>query len=250
MSDKNTKSNIKLAVFDVDGTLSSGVLSLAFLQELVQRKLFSSQVYQSLRNLEKDYALEKMSREVMSEKWLATYLQEMAGKDPEHHLSAAEHVWEQSKANAFSFVSPLLDKLTEKGYTNLVISASPREIVKHFCETYNFSPERFRATTVKVSDSGKYMAETDVILSLAKHKLVQLNSLAESLFPDQEINWKESIAMGDSYSDVEMLRATGRPVVMQESGRKANDLVGIAMENNWTIVDEKNAFDKILDLIK
>jgi HAD superfamily phosphoserine phosphatase-like hydrolase len=242
--------NIKLAAFDVDGTLSTGVLSLALLDELVKRGLFSIEDLNKLRALEDDYALGKLGREEMSEQWLARYLKAMEGKDPEQYIAAGQKVWEKARTNTFSFVRPLLEKLEEQNYTTLVISASPDEIVRFFCEAHNFSPDRFRATKVKIDKQGKYIPETEVILSLAKHKLVQLHELAQNLYPDQEIDWDQSLAMGDSYSDFEMLNATGKPVVMKESDREENDLVQIAKEKGWTVVDENDALDKILSLIQ
>jgi HAD superfamily phosphoserine phosphatase-like hydrolase len=242
--------NIKLAAFDVDGTLSTGVLSLALLDELVKRGLFSADDLKSLKALENDYALGKLGREEMSEQWLARYLKAMEGKDPEKYIEAGQKVWEKARANTFSFVQPLLEKLEEYNYTTLVISASPDEIVRFFCEAHNFSPDRFRATKVKISDQGRYISEPEIILSLAKHKLDQLNSLAQSLYPDQEIDWEQSLAMGDSYSDFEMLNAIGKPIVMKESTREENDLVQIAKEKGWTIVDENDALEKILSLIQ
>lgn len=241
--------NVKLAAFDIDGTLSTGVLSLSLLEELVNRGLFSKQVFNKLHSLELDYAKGKLEREEMSELWLQNYLQAMKGNDPEQYIKAAAEVWEKAKDNTFDFVEPMLNKLTEKGYTTLVISASPDEIVRFFCQANSFSVDRFRATKVKLDQFGKYTDSPEVTLSLAKHKLEQLNDLANNLFPDQEVDWQDSLAMGDSYSDLEMLKAIGKPVVMKESTREANELVKIAEDNNWTVVDENNALEKILALI-
>jgi HAD superfamily phosphoserine phosphatase-like hydrolase len=244
------KNNIKLAAFDVDGTLSTGVIGMTLIDELVKRGLFGTKDLASLKALEDGYALGKLGREEMSEQWLATYLKAVEGRDSEQYIEIGKKVWEKARANTFSFVKPLLEKLEEQNYTTLVISASADEIVRFFCEAHNLSPDRFRATKIKVDDQGKYVSEPEIIMSLAKHKLVQLNDLAQSLYPDQEINWKQSLAMGDSYSDFEMLNATGKPVVMKESNREENDLVQIAKEKGWTIVDENDALDKILSLIQ
>ncbi len=240
---------VKLAAFDVDGTLSTGVLSLAFLEELVKRGLFSKQFFNKLHGLEVDYAQGKLEREEMSELWLQNYLQAMKGNDPEQYIKTAAEVWERAKDNTFAFVQPMLAQLTEKGYTTLVISASPDEIVRFFCAAHNFTPDRFRATKVKVDEFGRYTDQTEIILALAKHKLDQLHGLAENLYPEQTIDWQSSLAMGDSYSDLEMLRAIGKPVVMKESTREPNELVKIAEENNWTVVDENTALEKILALV-
>ncbi len=241
--------DIKLAAFDIDGTLSTGVLSLALLEKLVERGLFSHAMFQKLHDLEVDYANGKLGREEMSGLWLANYLQAMKGNDPEKYIETGREVWAESRKNTFAFVQPLLSKLTESGYTTLVISASPDEIVRYFCEANSFTPDRFRATKVQVDEFGKYTDQAAVNLSLAKHKREQLNNLASNLFPNQEVNWQASLGMGDSYSDIEMLKAIGKPVVMKESNRDPNDLVKIAEENNWTIVDETNALEKILALI-
>lgn len=240
---------IKLAAFDIDGTLSTGVLSLNFLQALVDQGLFQKSVFQSLHALEEQYAQGKMDREEMSALWLSIYLKEIAGKNPEHYNAVAGTVWNKVKGNAFPFVGELMEKLTEKGFQTVVISASPREIVSYFCATYNFTPDRFRATSIKLDSQGLYMAEPEVILSLAQHKLEQLNDLATKLYPNQQIDWSQSLAMGDSYSDLEMLKVMGKPVVMKESSREKSDLEKIAQENQWTIVNETNALEKILDLV-
>ncbi|NCN45569.1 MAG: hypothetical protein COU63_03475 [Candidatus Pacebacteria bacterium CG10_big_fil_rev_8_21_14_0_10_36_11] len=239
----------KLAAFDIDGTLSTGVLSLALLEELVKRGLFSGQVLRFLQGIENDYAQGKLGREEMSELWLQTYLKEMTGKDSEQYVLAAQKVWETAKANTFSFVKPLLNELNNSGFTTLVISASPKEIVSCFCQDNYFSAERFRATSVKVDELGKYSGEAEIVLSLAKHKLEQLNDLVEKLYPEKQIDWENSLAMGDSFSDVEMLRAMGKPIVMKEANRTENDLVRIAKEKGWTVVDENNALEKITALI-
>lgn len=239
----------KLAAFDIDGTLSTGILSLNFLRALVDQGLFPKQVFEDLKNLEDQYALGKMGREEMSALWLKTYLGGVAGKNPEHYNAVAEVVWNRVKGNTFPFVGELMQKLTQKGFQTIVISASPREIVSHFCATYNITPERFRATSVKINDQGLYSTEADVVLSLAEHKLEQLHDLVSTLYPDQSVDWSQSLAMGDSYSDIEMLRATGKSVVMKESGRAQSDLEAAAKENNWVMVDETNALEKILDLV-
>jgi HAD superfamily phosphoserine phosphatase-like hydrolase len=240
---------IKLAAFDIDGTLSTGVLSLNFLQALVDQGLFSKQVFENLRNLEYQYSLGKVGREEMSALWLKMYLEETAGKNPQHYSAVAEVVWKRVQGNTFSFVGELMEKLTEKGFQTLVISASPREIVSYFCFAYNITPERFRATSIKINEQGLYLPEAEVVLSLAQHKLDQLNDLVATLYPDQQVDWSQSLAMGDSYSDVEMLRAMGKPVVLKESNRETSDLEKIAQENQWTVVNEVNALEKILELV-
>ena len=56
------KNNIKLAAFDVDGTLSTGVIGMTLIDELVKRGLFGTKDLASLKALEDGYALGKLGR--------------------------------------------------------------------------------------------------------------------------------------------------------------------------------------------
>ena len=241
---------VKLAIFDADGTLKEEYpMGLLLLEALKDNGLFAPIILEKLANLDKDYAEGRLDRNEMSQAWIATYLDEVKGKDPKEFARVAAEVWEKVVKKRFDFVQEALTKLREEGFEAIVISASPHEIVYEFCKTVGIDENHFRGTKVKVGEDGLFIAEPEVLLSLPEHKVLRLKEMIKELFTGKEIDWENSIGMGDSGSDEAFMKLVGKPIAVCEKGKEPNRFIAYAREMGWQIVDEDTALATIKKVI-
>jgi len=241
-----SEQKVKLAIFDADGTLKEEFpMGLLLLDELNKQGLFTNETLTLLANLDEQYAKGELDRNEMSERWITAYLKEVNGKDPKEFARVAAEVWEKVVKKHFDFVSEALEKLRAEGFEVIVISASPHEIVYEFCKTIGVDQDHFRGTRVKVGDEGLFVAEPEVLLSLPEHKVLRLKEMIKELFAGKEIDWENSIGMGDSGSDKAFMKLVGKPIAVCEKGKEPNGFIAYAQEMGWQIVDEDTALAAI-----
>lgn len=217
----------KFAAFDIDGTLFRSGLGREVIYELVRMGAVPEHVLKNVAD--KENAWKKRTHGSA----FAEFDQAMVDAFDEHlpRLKiayfdlAAERVITTHKDNVYVYTRNLVRSLKEQDYFLVAISGSQHEIVGPFAEHYGFDTwigqqfergdEYFTGHARKTHDKkGKHLK-----------KLIDKHALSLT----------DSVAVGDSNGDIEMLSMVEQPIAFNPE----SNLFEQARANGWKIVLER-----------
>ena len=218
--------NRRFAVFDIDGTLARDSLFTAILHEFKDRGMIkaqewaaaeaSYQAWQQRAGGYDDYL------EACLEVFRDTLLPDLAVSDYEAVLG---DVMEVQQNLIYTYPRDLITYLKERDYLILGLSGSHQRAIDDFCAAHRFDDW---VGTVYVENQGRFTGELHTPADSKDIYLAHLINL-------HNLDLQESIAIGDTTSDIPMLEAVTYPICFNPS----RHLVIEALERNWPIVIER-----------
>ena len=217
----------RLGVFDVDGTLSRGFYIVEFPEVLYGEGLFSMEELHGIERLFREYEKGACPYGEFARNLVAAFGEGVKGKKREEVEDAARKYIESHPEKKFSFTDGLVKLVKEMGYTAIVISASPYEIILPFSESLGI--DTTFATTYE-TDNDVFTGRVLVNCALAETKKWILEDYAKESGADLA----SSCGFGDSESDLGFLKMVGYPVALNPSAK----LEKAAKEGGWLICHE------------
>jgi len=229
---------IKLAIFDIDGTIFRSSLLIELVNGLTVEGVFPKSIYEEM---EKDYIAwlnRKGSYVAYLEKVINLFNKNIGGCSEEDVGKVVDKMLLNEKEKMYVFTRDLVKKARAEGYFLMAISGSPDFIVSKFSEYVGFDICYGSVFGVKEGYfTGKILnkeswAEKDIVIGnfIKKHEC--------------GIDLKHSMAVGDSSADIPMLESVGKPIAFNPD----NTLAFHAKKKGWSvIVERKNVVYKIKD---
>ena len=224
------KKPTKLAIFDIDGTIFRSSLMIELINQLVASGTFP---VKAKKEMETDY-LAWLDRKGSYENYLwqvikifAKYIPGCGKRDFDR---AVGRVISAHKDRVYRYTRDLVRDLKKQGYFLITISGSPAEIVTPFSRSLKFNKSFGRIFEVKREKfTGKFLNAK--LLDQRKDLIIKQFVKETGL----KVDWKNSIAVGDTETDIPLLRSVGRPIAFNPN----NSLVRVAKRRGWTIVVER-----------
>lgn len=220
----------KFAVFDIDGTLFRWQLFHEIVFELIACGCIPKEAKQAIdekmqlwRNRSHRHAFKDYEMAVVGA--FAPYVAGLKTSDIE---AAADKILARSGTEVYTYTRNLIEELRSQSYTLIAISGSQDEVVQRFAKLWKFD-----IALGQVHD----VADEKYTGSIPGNKLLveQKGELLKQIVEKNDLSWKESVAVGDSLSDAQMLELVERPIAFNP-----NDLLfEIAQQNNWPVVVER-----------
>ncbi len=230
------RKKIKLAIFDIDGTIFRSSLLIELVNEFVREGVFPKKV---LKEIEKDYQA-WLSREGDYEHYIMSvvrvYEKYIGGKKEKTVKQCALRVIREQRNHMYRFTRDLIKKCRSEGYYLVAVSGSPHEIVEMFVRTMRFDAAFGTVYEVK---NGKYTGRI-LLDNTVRDKSKVIRLFLEDYHLDADL--KKSLAVGDTQGDVPTLSMVGNPIAFNPN----KNLLRVAKDNNWRIVVERK--DVILEL--
>lgn len=225
----------KFAVFDIDGTLVRWQLYHAIADALASRGHIEPKSYEVMR--ESRMAWKRRSGGTFKEyesQVIKTYESVLKTLNPEQVEVAIRDVFDEYKDQVYTYTRDLIAKLNEEGYLLFAISGSQSEIVAQIAEHYGF--DDFIGTIYERLEKGfsgrKTIGSRDKDMAL------------KQLVKKHAATYADSIAVGDSLSDVKMLELVEQPIAFNPE----KELFEYSRKKGWKIVIErKNVVYKLTD---
>jgi len=218
----------KLAIFDIDGTIFRSSLVIELSHALVEQGIFPQAAKSEIQKEYLAWLNRKGSYEAYINKVVNIYVKYITGKKFAVVERVAQRVIAEQKDRVYRFTRDLIKKLKKQNYFLLAISGSPSYIVSKYAKAIGF--DEFYGTELEVK-AGKF---TGKVLSLEsayrKDKIIQ--ALVKR---HRSLNLNKSLAIGDTESDVPMLKLVGRPLAFNPN----TQLAKIARRLKWQIVVER-----------
>lgn len=215
------------AVFDIDGTLIRWQLYHAVADALAKHGYISPEAYATIQDARMDWKNRKHAESFKDyeRRLVSIYDQLLASLSVAHFMSAAEAVFEEYKDQVYTYTRNLLRNLKEQNYLLLAISGSQSEVVKLIADYYGF--DDYLGSTY-LHENGKFTGKT-ILPFLDKAKALK------QLVDKHKASYRGSIAVGDSFSDVAMLKAVEMPIAFNPEQK----LYEHAKRAGWKIVLER-----------
>jgi HAD superfamily hydrolase (TIGR01490 family) len=216
----------KFAVFDIDGTLIRWQLYHAIADALAQRGHIDPKTYQTMRQARmawkrrtggsfRDYELQV----------IGIYDAVIKTLSFEQLDEAIDAVFDEYKDQVYTYTRDLIANLKKKGYLLFAISGSQTEILAKVTKYYGFDDY---VGSVYERKKTKFTGEK-FIGSRQKDKSLK------DLVKRRGAGWKDSIAIGDSHSDILMLELVDQPIAFNPESQ----LFEHAKKQGWKIVLER-----------
>ena len=187
---------LKKGVFaDFDGTLSSGYLSMAFLEELIEQKLFHKSNYNNQKIIYKEYTVGNMSYDRWIESWAYEWAAGLNGFDESDLMRVAKKVVDNRKQHINPSSYDIMDYLKDKKHHLVLVSVGCQEVMYFAAKELNM--DGIIATRCETKD-GVYTGRllTDLHTNNGKGDAVRIYA------KNFGINLSKSIGLGDSKHDL------------------------------------------------
>lgn len=225
----------KLAIFDIDGTIFRSSLLIELINGLVRNQVIPKS---AKKEMEKEYLawLNRKGRyEDYINKVIKIYFKHIKGKSQAQVVKIAKKVINKQKDRVYRFTRDLIKELKAKNYLLAAISGSPSYIVESYAKVIGF--DLFFGSEVEVV-KGKFTGKA-LNLDSANNKVKIVKGILRE-YPS--IDLKKSVAVGDTESDLRMLKMVGRPIAFNPN----RHFLKYAKKHKFEIVVErKDAVYKI-----
>ena len=217
----------KLAIFDIDGTLFRWQLYHELVFELKELGKFSEDESRALDEALRSWQAKHVSWLDYETLVIKTIEQNLTSIKPSDLEVAAASVVERSGHKIYGYTARLLKNLQDRGYYTLALSASQQEIAEQFAARYKFD-DCISALYERQGDG--YTGNKVRDIHGRKDEVIR-----EYLTSHRDITLDDSVAVGDSYGDIDMLELVSQPIAFNPSA----DLLDAALEHGWRVVVER-----------
>lgn len=220
-------SNRPFAVFDIDGTLIRWQLYHAVVDRLAKQQLLGPQAHEMLKDARMQWKRRTHpdSFREYELKLIKIYESSLKNLKPHEFDEAVKDIAHEYKEQVYTYTRQLIKKLTADGYMILAISGSQHEVVEQVAKLYGFDDvegTRYDRT------GGKFTGEKFV----ASH---DKKTVLQKLIDKHNLTTKDSVAVGDSGSDIAMLEMVDNPIAFNPD----RILLEEAKKRSWNIVIER-----------
>lgn len=234
---KNSRSpkKIKLAIFDIDGTIFRSSLLIELFNELVRRGVFPKKASQEV---EKKY-IAWLNRKGHYNDYLIKLVQVhyhyQAGCTVKQIEPAIRAVIAWQKDRVYRYTRDLVQTLRQKKYYLLAISNSQESMVQQFARELHFDAAIGRQPEVM---GGIYTGRTVIggtPFPITSH--IDKIEILKQFIADQkfDVDLTRSIMVGDSEGDLPLLSYVGQPMAFNPS----EPLARHAKRKGWQIIIER-----------
>lgn len=216
------------AVFDIDGTIIRWQLYHAIADELAKKGSIDADAFEQARHARMQWKkrVGEDSYKEYEEILVDIYDQTLSSLGADDLMAAVRGVFDEYKEQTYTYTRDLVRLLQKQGYLLFAISASQEEIVEMLARYYGFDAW---AGTTYPRKSGRFTGEK--ILLKRDQKVKTLGEFVDHF----GATYEDSIAVGDSDSDIPMLEAVKQPIAFNPN--KA--LFQRAKQKGWKIVLER-----------
>jgi HAD superfamily hydrolase (TIGR01490 family) len=223
-----TISNMKkFAVFDFDGTLIRWQLYHSMFDRLKNLKRINPEDVDKVRQarlLWKTRSSEDSYQDY--ENLLVRVFDRALTKiDYSVYEEMAEEVFQEHKDQVYTYTRSLISDLSTKGYMLFAISGSPREVVEKVAKYWGFDDWI----------ASEYEVEDNKITGNQTLGFIDKNKSVEYFVEKYKLTYKDSYGVGDSDSDISMLKKVEKPIAFNPS----KELFEYASKSGWQIVLER-----------
>ena len=216
----------KVAVFDVDGTLYRWQLFHELVEELTLADVFPDNTFREIDTAWNDWRGGNMHFHGYESLVVETLMKYLPLIPVTTFEAVCDKVVAQSSHKLHAYPKQLLKQLREQGYTIVAISGSQQELLDRFAKKHGID---IAIGAVYERRDGHFTGET------SRMTIGRKAVIFEEVVRDHGFTLDNSVAIGDSDGDVELLSAVEKPIAFNPS----EGLFEHAKTAGWPIVIER-----------
>jgi HAD superfamily hydrolase (TIGR01490 family) len=219
----------KFAVFDIDGTLIRRQLYHKLVNRLAHAGALGKQAPRMVEEAEEAWKRRKFSDfafERYDDTLVQLYEDALQNISPKLFDELVIEVIEKYKDQAYAYTTQLFQDLKAAGYKLFIISGSHMELIEQIAKYYGF--DDWMGTYYERGENG-FTGEVGV------STLNKETSLKKLLERHTDVTLEGSICIGDTKSDIPMLKMVEKPIAFNPDKK----LYNFAREQGWKIVIER-----------
>ena len=228
MSQNKKRSQKRLAIFDVDGTIFRSSLLIELIRVFIQNGVFPLSTEKIYAKAYKDWLDRKDSYEKYINGVIKAFNQNIKKVSYKVFSRVAKKIISFHKNRVYRYTRDLIKNLKRKKYYLVAISHSPKIILDSFCQEWGFN--KTYGKMYAIDGQGKFTGEI-MHFELIKDKAKILKRVVEK----ENLTLKGSIGVGDTESDIGFLKLVERPICFNPNKK----LYQYAKRRGWEIVVER-----------
>lgn len=218
----------KLAVFDVDGTIFRGSLTISLVERLIRDGVFPPEARNHYVMNRKKWIEREGDYEAYINSLVRALMSHIKGVRYEDVLRAAEAVVKEERGFTYRYTRDLVASLSGRGYYMLAVSHSPKTIVDLFGKAMGFT--KVYGMLYEIGPSDRF---TGTIMDL--HLIGNKANIVKRVVEKEGLSLKGSIGVGDTESDISFLELVDKPICFNPNKK----LYQHAQRNKWSVVVER-----------
>ncbi|MBU2639060.1 MAG: HAD family phosphatase [Nanoarchaeota archaeon] len=226
----------KIAFLDFDGTLSSGYISMAFLDHVYEKEIYAEDKYKEQMGLLKQLKTGELSYDEWCKQWGEVWAQGLKGVSWKEARKEAKEFFEGFKPNIYPSSYELVQLLKENDYHTVCVSVGASEVIGLAARELGI--DKCHSTILR-KKNGLYTGEPCTNLHMPGGKVSRIE---EILRAEQ---FSRVIAMGDSVGDTGMLSLADIAVALNPS----KELEAYARSKNWHVFTADNIVEGLSRLL-
>jgi len=216
-----------VAVFDIDGTLFRSFLLGELVEELVRRDLFPREALLAYGAQRGKWEKTGAGYDAYIDKVVEVFGKYAKGVPYGEVADIAGEIIEAKKDHTFRYTRELVQELKSQGYFLLAVSRSPKFIVDGF--GYELGFDKSYGIFFETGASGRFTGEI-----VDEHIIFNKGLVLQRALKKEGLTFTDSVAVGDTESDIPMLELVDRPIAFNPSKR----LLKHARQHDWKVVVE------------
>lgn len=222
------KTQRKIAIFDIDGTIFRKNLHFELIDELAWMKVFPKGMRNNLVALYTNWLEHKGTYEDYRIAIVKLYAENIKGCSAKDVKKASKAIVSFHKDRTYVFAENLVRRFKKENYHIIAVSGSPIEVVEEFNRSrLNF--DKVFGSIYETDKKGIYTGKA--IFEPPKDK----GGIISKYIKENKLSLKDSYGIGDTESDASFLKLVENPIAFNPN----HNLKSIAQKNNWNIVVEK-----------
>lgn len=219
---------MRVAIFDFDGTLYAKETYQLLMDHLKNHPVYHTRFKRFYRSVLPPYLGHKLKvypTHKMRARSMEVYLEALEGLSANELEAFFEEVSDKMRSDFNPQVVSQIKKHAKDGLHVMLVSGAYSPLLHIVTEGLPFD-------TIIGTDIPLNNRTLDTKAPLHHIQGLRKNEQIEAFLGDKEIDWVNSFAYGDSYSDLSVLKLVGNPVAVQPEQR----LKDFAEKRNWQII--------------
>ncbi|MDP3999210.1 MAG: HAD-IB family hydrolase [bacterium] len=225
----------KTAIFDIDGTIFRSSLLIEITEALIHKGIFPASARKVYARAFSRWLDRRGPYENYINAVVEVFQKDLQGMKKSEFMAVSKKVVALHKNRVYRFTRDLVKDLKKKNYFLLAISNSPKMILDEFCRNLGF--DKVYGRIFEADKRGRFTGVT-LYSELVSDKAKILKRAVEK----EKLTLVKSIGVGDTESDIPMLRLVDRPICFNPNEK----LYRHAKRAGWEIrVERKDVIYRI-----
>ncbi|MBP9836822.1 MAG: HAD family phosphatase [Candidatus Pacebacteria bacterium] len=219
----------KVAFFDVDGTVFRSSLLIELVNALIQEGVFSKEVEEDFIDMREQWHNREGDYKTYIDAVVATFEKHIKGVHYGELADIGRQVVVRKRHQVYRYTRDLITNLKADNYYLVAISHSPKTVVDNFCLQYGF--DKIYGRLYEIGPQDRFTGVTT-----NEHLISNKANIAKRVFEhNSNLTMKDSLAVGDTDSDISLLESVDFPICFNPN----EVLYNYALRMKWEVVVER-----------